>query len=147
MTEKTLEEIQGCEYDWLVCDKAGHIALFSTAGEGYAPREFLLSVEDYDQAIESFLNLAVTTTAKVFPKIAEGLPNTWKQVAERGMYGYDLDFTDGSYQLVSIPENPIFIDDLPLDIAVIIRRVQLGSILFNEKRSIFKSDIVENEVN
>jgi hypothetical protein len=36
-TPKSAIEIQGFEYDWLGVDDSGCVALFSTAGAGYAP--------------------------------------------------------------------------------------------------------------
>nr|WP_241567047.1 hypothetical protein [Hahella sp. KA22] len=60
---ETLEEISGYEYDWLACDMQGYVALFTTAGSGYAPKVFLEDTEEYAQAIDIILNLPTTTSA------------------------------------------------------------------------------------
>src|SRR5437899_85750 len=41
MGAKSADEILGLEFDWLASDADGHVALFSTAGGGYAPEDFL----------------------------------------------------------------------------------------------------------
>jgi hypothetical protein len=40
-TEKSAIEILGLEYDWIGHDEDGRVALFSTAGTGYAQEAFL----------------------------------------------------------------------------------------------------------
>ena len=101
------------EYDWLGCDLNGYFALFSTAGAGYAPAEFLRDVEAHDIAIQAILALPATTAARFAPSVASGLVNTWRLVAERGLYAYDCDPTGGPYRLVAAPVVPAKADDLP----------------------------------
>ena len=79
MTAKTPDEVQGFEYDWLACDGAGHVALLSTAGGGYAPQALLADTEGTERAIEILLKLPLTSAVEVAPRVAEGLPNTWMQ--------------------------------------------------------------------
>ena len=145
MTAKTLDDINGLEYDWLVCDKSGQVALFSTAGTGYAPNVFLVDTEAYDQAIEELLKLPTTTSAKIFPKIGGNLENTWKKASERGFFGYDADITSGDYNLVSIPELPIFINELPAKIAEVVNQFKFVDMLFNSTDIFTKFDISKNE--
>lgn len=52
---KSAEEIQGLELDWLRSDADGHVALFSTAGAGFAPAEFLRDTDAHDEAIDAVL--------------------------------------------------------------------------------------------
>lgn len=138
---KTLEDIDGFEYDWLACDKSGQVGLFSTAGTGYAPEVFLADTEVYDKAIDEILKLPVTTSAKTFPKIKEDLENRWKQASKRGFYGYDTDFNSGDYSLVSIPKNPIFIEELPVEIAEVVKQFRFEDVLFDSTDCFTKLDI------
>ena len=147
MNAKTLDDINGYEYNWLGCDKSGQIALFSTAGSGYAPGVFLANIDIYDQAIDHILKLPRTTSARAFPKIGEGFQNTWKQVAERGIYSYDADFTDGSYKLVSVPNDAAYVDELPAEIATVIKQFRFSDVLFDAKEVFEEFDIVGLEVN
>ncbi len=139
---KTLDDIAGYEYDWLVCDKSDQVALFSTAGIGYVPDVFLADTEVYDQAIDNILKSSTTTSTLIFPEIGDGLQNTWKQVAERGIYGYDADLTDGTYNLVSIPGSVIYVNELPSKIASVVKQYKLVDVLFDSKKSFTRSDFV-----
>jgi hypothetical protein len=49
--------IDGMEADWLACDADDCVALFSTAGGGYAPREFLKDIDAHGSAIEDIERL------------------------------------------------------------------------------------------
>ncbi len=145
MTEKTLEDIQGYEYDWLAYDNNNHVAFFTTGGEGYAPKAFLKEIDAYDKAIEDILKLAKTTNCNKFPKVGEECVNTWKEMSKRGIYAYDTNYDNGGYELVSTPKIPILVQELPLEIATIIKKVSLNSITFKNKLQISQSDITENE--
>ena len=52
---KTEEELMGLEYDWLACDADGCVALFTTAGRGYAPVELRRDTDLYLRTIELIL--------------------------------------------------------------------------------------------
>lgn len=102
-TSKTAADIRGLEYDWVGCDSKGCVALFSTAGAGYAPPEFLVDTDAHFDALQEVLALPATTEARFFPDIASGLANTWRLVAERGLYAYDSSPNGGPYHLVAAP--------------------------------------------
>lgn len=123
MALKSPEEIEGVEYDWLSVDEDGCVALFSTAGAGYAPAEFLRDTDAHDQAIQTVLSLPRTTDAKFSPDLAEGLANTWQLVAQRGLYAYDCDPNGGPYRLVAAPVAPIRVDALPAAVASVAARI------------------------
>jgi hypothetical protein len=113
MRKKSAIEIHGLEFDWLASDADGHVALFSTAGQGYAPPAFLQNTDAHDTAIAEILELAVTTSARFAPQLAPELQNTWKGVAERGLFAYDALQKGDRYCLVAAPEIPIISNDLP----------------------------------
>ena len=75
-TPKSAADIQGLEFDWLGSDEVGCVALFSTAGAGCAPAEFLRDTSAHDAAIEAVLALPASTTARFAPELAPGLPHT-----------------------------------------------------------------------
>lgn len=116
-TSKSEREVRGMEYDWLGCDPNGHVALFSTAGGGYAPPEFLRDTDAHEVAIQQILALPPTTEARFFPALAPHLANTWRLVAERGLYAYDSDPNGGPYHLVAAPLVAAKTDALPPEVA------------------------------
>jgi hypothetical protein len=110
---KTAEQIEGLEYDWLSLDQENCVALFSTAGCGYAPMQFLKHTEAHDIAIEVILAARATTIARFFPSLSPELKNTWKLVAERGLFAYDCSPDGGPYRLVAAPAIATSFHDLP----------------------------------
>jgi hypothetical protein len=117
VTPKLPADTQGLEYDWLGSDVSGCVALFSTAGAGYAPKAFLRDTDAHDMAIQAVLVLPVTTEARFAPDLGPGLINTWRLVAERGLYAYDSNPNGGPYRLVAAPVVPVRVDALPPDVA------------------------------
>src|SRR5262252_1616682 len=113
MTKKTALEIRGLEYDWLGCDADDHVALFSTAGGGYAPEEFLEDTDLHDSTIELIVKLPANS-AFVFASIDSG--GRWRAVAERGLFVFDSDFHGGPYKKVAKPRTPIRLAQLPSEI-------------------------------
>lgn len=106
MAKKSRDEIRGLEFDWLGRDADGNVALFSTAGGGYAPEEFLRDTDLHDAAIREILALAASTEAVFAPELAANLANTWRLVAERGLFAFDADPSGGPYRLVAAPRVP-----------------------------------------
>ncbi len=114
---KAPTDVLGFEYDWLGSDDSGCVALFSTAGAGFAPKAFLRDTDAHDTAIQAVLALPATTQPRFAPDLAPGLINTWRLVAERGLYAYDCDPNGGHYRLVAAPAVPARVDSLPLAVA------------------------------
>lgn len=84
MGAKSAEEIHGLEFDWLATDGDGNVALFSTAGGGFAPEAFLRDTDAHDAAIDTVLAWDARTQARFAPQVSPGLRNTWLLIAERG---------------------------------------------------------------
>lgn len=133
---KSAEEIAGFEFDWLACDRDGHVALFSTAGGGYAPKEFRSDTDAHDAAIAAILAGPERCVSMLAPALAPGFVNTWRSVAERGLYAFDSDPNGGPYRLVASPEVPILVRDLLPKIASAVRSVELVSVCFSSTLSI-----------
>lgn len=123
-TPKSGADIQGREYDWLGSDESGCVALFSTAGAGHAPKEFLRDTDAHVMAIQAVLALPASTEAKFSPALAPGLVNTWRLVAERGLYAYDCDPHGGPYRLVAAPAVSARADALPAVVADVAARLR-----------------------
>lgn len=140
MMAKSADEIRGIEYDWLASDEEGQVGLFSTAGGGCAPAELLRDTDAHDAAIDAILALPASTAATFAPALAPGLPNTWKMVAERGLYAFDCDPNGGPYRLVAAPLAPIRVDSLPASAADVASRLRLG-VRF-EVQSVVTSDLL-----
>ncbi len=110
---KAAEGIQGIEYDWLAVDEMGCVALFSTAGAGYAPGARLHDTDVHKRAVQAVLGLPASTVARFFPDLNPRCINTWRLVAERGLYAYDCNPNGGPYRLIAAPTVPAHVDALP----------------------------------
>ena len=135
------EDIQGLEYDWLAVDAQGFVALLSTAGGGRVPDAFLQDVDAFDVAIQSVLSLPASTAADCSLELAAPLVNTWKLVAERGLFACDSDPNGGPYRRIARPIAPVRIDDLPTSIAVVARSVLLTNVAFDSATEIADTQI------
>jgi hypothetical protein len=144
MARKTAEEIQGYEYDWLACDENGHVALFSTAGGGFAPPAFLEDTDIYDRAIDAIQALPIGSEAVRAPQVKDGRPNIWKEMALRGVYAFDADANGGPYRLVGIPSKPIWVGHLPKSVADVVKIISFSNLQFAVFKIIARNDIVRN---
>lgn len=131
MTAKTQDEILGFEYDWLACDGDGHVAIFTTAGGSPAPEEFLRDTDAHQRAIEATLALRPLTVAVFAPMLNPGLDNTWLELAERGLFGFDGDPNGGPYAKVAAPLRPVHVDDLPPEAVAVARRLVFPQLIFS----------------
>ncbi len=138
MSSRTAEEIAGLEFDWIACDAEQRVALFSTAGGGAAPAEFLLDTEAHDAAIEALLTMPGRTTARVAPCVADGLRNTWKLAAERGLFAFDADPYGGPYRLVAAPAEPCLLRSLPGAVRDVAARIRFSRCSF-ERDAVIRS--------
>jgi hypothetical protein len=118
---KSVIELLGFEYDWLACDQAGRVALFSTAGACHAPRGFRRDVELHSRAIEALLALPPTTGGICDVVLEPGMRNDWEQVMLRGVYAFDGDVQGGDFNRVNggdyvrcaVPNVPASLQALP----------------------------------
>jgi hypothetical protein len=122
--------LSGYEYDWLGSDADGHVALFSTAGFGFAPDTSLRRGTDHEDAIAAILITRASTTARFAPDLAAGLENTWRLMAERGLYAFDWDHARDRYILVAAPGAPTGLNALPLVAAIVARQIAFPRLHF-----------------
>jgi hypothetical protein len=121
VSAKTADEVRWFEYDWLACDGAGHVGFFSTAGGGHAPTAFLEDTDAHEAAIDAISSLPPSTSASCTRQLAEGLVDTWKQMALRGLYAFDSSVHGNPYRKVASPNVSIHVAALPEHIATTIR--------------------------
>jgi hypothetical protein len=142
MGAKSAIEIVGLEFDWLASDADGHVALFSTAGGGYAPAEFLRDTDKHDTAIHAILASHASTTARFAPALPPGFENTWRLVAERGLFAFDSDLHGGPYRLVAAPDAPARAADLPARAAEVVGLLRFGHLRF-ANLSVVSKDLLQ----
>jgi hypothetical protein len=123
---RSADDILGFELDWLASDADGHVAMFSTAGGGYAPEAFLRDTDAHDAAIDAILAAPASTTARFAPELPAGLRNTWREIAERGVFAFDSDAHGRPYRLVAVPEAPVRVAALPDRAAVVVSSLVLS---------------------
>ena len=93
----------GLEFDWIGIDGAEQVALFSSGGGGFIPDLPSVDVRTHEAAIAALLAKAPSTGARIFPVIPPQCTNTWRLVAERGLYAYDCSPNGGPYELEAVP--------------------------------------------
>lgn len=121
MSAKSADEIHGYEFDWLASDGDGHVALFSTAGGGYAPEAFLADTCSSNQGNHGLVALHQRAVcARVKPPVV----NTWKMAAERGLFAFDGDPDGGPYYLVAAPEVPATAAQFPAIVVDVLRDLE-----------------------
>ncbi|MDP2306306.1 MAG: hypothetical protein Q8P18_09795 [Pseudomonadota bacterium] len=141
MNAKSADDIRGLEFDWLASDADGNVALFSTAGGGYVPGEFLRDTDAHDRAVDSISGMRARTRALFAPRLAPGLPNTWLTMAERGVFAFDSDSFGGPYRLVAAPEAPVRASELPEAAAAVVGGLILEHLRFAELKEITAGDL------
>ncbi|HYO74025.1 MAG TPA: hypothetical protein VEU33_48945 [Archangium sp.] len=131
MTKKSASDVVGLEFDWLGVDAEDAVGFFSTAGGGYAPEEFLDDTDAYDRAIEAILGLPMSTSAVCTRTLRPDLQDTWRMMAERGIFAFDSDPDGGPYQLVATPTVPIQFGALPDTVAEVAQRIRCPQLRFS----------------
>lgn len=142
--EAALADVRGLEADWLACDVDGRVALFSTAGSGYAPPEYLKDIEAHDAAIETLESLPISTRAAFFPKLNPDLKNSWRLAAERGLFAFDNNPNGGPYTLVAAPVEPARLADLPRGVASVIEKIRLRTIKLADHTVLTNEQVAED---
>ena len=128
----TLKDIQGFEHDWLAQDADGRLALFTTAGGGWAPQQYLDNIASTEAAIRSVLSTLPTTNPKFAPILADDLPNDWVAFASRGFYCFDSDIDGSPYHLVAAPLVSRAVDGLPADVQRVLAKVVLLNVRLDQ---------------
>jgi hypothetical protein len=136
METKAPIDVSGFEFDWLASDADGSVALFSTAGGGFAPMPFLQNPDAHQVAIDELLAGPASTTARFAPEFPAARQNTWRLVAERGLYAFDSDVHGGAYRLLAAPSVPARAADLPGTARAVVGSIRLQHLRFSELTSV-----------
>jgi hypothetical protein len=129
MSGKTLEDIWGMEADWLACDADYRVAVFSTAGSGFAPQEYLDDIDVHHSAIKAILNRPPSTRARLVA------------AAEQGLYAFDNDPSGGPYTLVAAPERATTVGELPAELTPLIARIRFRTLRFADHNVLSNADV------
>ena len=129
-------DILGAEHDWLARDADNHVGLFTTAGGGYAPEEYLHNMDAHIAAIDAILTLPARTTPRFAPEPSDDHVNTWRLVAERGLFAFDSDVEGGPYAQVAAPQIPIPATELPAIVLEVLNPLQYHQLHFATSPSI-----------
>ena len=105
---------------WFAVDSKGNIFECTSAGCGNVPEYVCKSRKETDTLMEYFTEKApVVTTAKLLiPAEDNDLTADISNLSSKGIYCFDLtDYDcDDRYSMVSLPEKPINVFNLPADI-------------------------------
>jgi len=127
---------EGLEFDWLAVDGRGFVAIFSTAGSGLVPHGFEPAL--HDAAIDALAAVEATSAVVCAPVVATGLRNLWRELAERGPYGFDAAPTGGPFRRVAIPSRPARVEALPSVVAAV--AAVLPEVSFEQAESVGRSE-------
>jgi hypothetical protein len=127
---------EGLEFDWLAVEGRGFVAIFSTARSGLVPLGFEPAL--HDAAIDAIAAGEATSAVVCAPVVAAGLRNLWRELAERGLYGFDAAPTGGPFRRVAIPSHPARVDALP-SVVVAVATV-LPEVSFGQAESVGRSE-------
>ena len=113
------------DWGWLACDREGHLALFITGGEGPVPMQAL--DPSYPEDVEDRL---IDLPAMSDVNRVTSWPDA--EVPERGVFLYDWNDRDNTYELVLAPYRPCALDQLPADLAEVARSIRFTQLSFAE---------------
>ena len=139
---KSANDIRGFEFDWLARDADDHVGFFSTAGGGYAPREFLQDTDAHEVAIDAILSLPASTTARFAIELPPEFTNTWRLMAERGLFAYDSNPNGGPYHLQAAPDTPILVTELPAAVVSVLAALHYPDLQFARCTTIFTESLL-----
>lgn len=114
--EEARAGLEGFEFDWLLRDADGFVALCETAGFGEVPDVLLRhgteQLDAYSEAIASILR-AVPENGTCRQK-GKGVGTDLETLGygRRGLYVFDWRHWSGPYRRIVVPENPIRSDAL-----------------------------------
>ena len=108
-------ELDGFDIAWIATDSLGHVALFTTGGQGPIPATALASVASAEQDA-----LSIPETCDAQLPVSLPRPDSFIDFARRGFFAYD--WTDvhryssqelAAYELQAKPTCPLYISALP----------------------------------
>ena len=135
----------GWDYAWLATDAAGHIAIFTNAGEGPIPAAVLAVREAADCAERLVMALPERGDAELLVSVPR--PDDFIAFARRGLFAYDWQDVHRRtgllhrYELMARPTAPLTVA-LSGAIDQLARLVRFASLRFGESPCIAPPDYV-----
>jgi len=143
---KARESLEGSEFDWLLVDSLGCIALCETAGYGEVP-DILLSVgpskfDAYSVRIEQLLKLLPERCDFVEENGGFGGDTDTPAYARRGLYIYDWKHWKGPYKSIARPSDPIEISEIALHMEPFVETIPISACEFRSTSSFQLGDLI-----
>ena len=122
-------EIEGYEFDWFAVDAEGRVGHFSTAGHGAVPKVVLEHISQTESLTEGLLDLPVIGQATGY---LAGNITDWLEMANRGVYSFDWQHSNGAYRLAATPSSELKVGALPEAMQASLRIVKFSRLRFHE---------------
>jgi hypothetical protein len=98
--------------DWLASDQAGHVALFSTGGNGPVPQVVADHLADVQTAIKQLSTLPILGPCAESPS-GGGNFESWIEPCRRGLFGFDWGPVPvGPYARITVPSRILMVHDI-----------------------------------
>ncbi len=137
------------DYEWYGCDEAGEVAVFTSAGIGPIPVGVLASRAVADSLAEMVWKLPERGGATMLVSLPR--PDDYVHFASRGFFAYDWQdvhhtkFKSRRYEMMSRPERPIQVSELPGEFQALVRSVVFSGLRFAESGKVDVRDYFECE--
>jgi hypothetical protein len=138
----------GRDYAWLGIDSAGHVGIFTNAGEGPIPTAVLCDRAKADLAEAFVRGLPERGGCKMIVSLPR--PDDFIAFARRGLFAYDWQDAHRTsnrvhcYELLARPDNPVSVDELDADLGMLARKARFESVRFAENSRIVVAENVES---
>lgn len=110
----TVIDLQSEDIMWFGVDKNGYIFKCTSGGVGNVPEFICKSKENNDEICKYFLNdFEPFTKAKMYITGENQLTKESRMLSEKGIFCFDVNFETENYDIVSKPETPLNINQLP----------------------------------
>lgn len=119
----------GIDFEWYATDGEQRVARFTTAGLGPIPKSVLERADLCGPTGARFGLLPRRGGARL--TVAMPKPDDFVAISEAGLFAYD--YTNGNYELVSIPSAPASVDDLPDDAKDAASLIQFREVRFGSE--------------
>jgi hypothetical protein len=105
--------------EWIAIDSTGQLGFFTSAGSLHVPGFYLEHADLHLRILKTVLHMPDVGEAIFAMAKTPGLRyQSWTDVSEKGIYGYDYDLDgDDGYKLITLPAHPVRVDGYELALA------------------------------
>jgi len=136
------EAVSRVEFDWWAADHDDHVAVFSTAGYGGIPVQVLDAYGDEPTEPELGHLLGQMTSKGGWREEGRG-PGTcdeFRQLGAHGLFVFDWRPLSGPYERIIVPQQPLYVSDLPHAVREAIVLVLFAKICFSQVVTVVAKD-------